>query len=360
MVDDKIRPQPLPLLTYDDLCKIHAQLKRRFAGAEYGVVSIGLGFAEKRRTIHETIDAGKKKSKRIPVVDPSRGICARFYVKTKVAKTKLKVRRDLKGSAEQKRLLPPSVTVRFKSDEAWRSLTLQTDVVRVPKVRITTAEVEVADVANIAHFACGGIWIAWKSNAGNTHWGLLTVGHPFRNVSASARVYLRVGNARVGGSIVARSAPGSKVDAAIVEIDSFGADRLGIPTGLPLTAVPYLSGRDMGSNLLTIGISMPADVASSQITVQEFIREYSQIDGLWTLNDIVRATAGHQQAFAPGTSGSPWFFHGTPGCMQVAGRDPGYSEGYGQALITLMAWAGSALRSVSGFIPGSIILVDSP
>ena len=360
MIDDKKRPQPLPFLAYSEMCKIHAQLKRRFTESDYGVVAIGLGFAEKRRTIRETIDTGKQKSKRIPVVDPSRGICARFYVKTKIKKTKLKMREGSKGGREQKRLLPESVKVRYKNDGAWRSLTLLTDVTPVPRVRITTAEVEFTDAASIPHFACGGMWIAWRTGGGNTHWGLLTVGHPFRGVPTSRRIYLRVGGTRVGGSIVAQSVASSRVDAAIVEIDSFGANRLGVPTALPLTAVPYLSDRDMGSRLLSIGITMPADVASSQITVQEFIREYSQIDGLWTLNDIVRATAGHQQTFAPGTSGSPWFFHDSPGCIQVAGRQFSYSEGYGQALITVMTWAGSALQRLSGYVSGSLMLVDSP
>ncbi len=73
--------------------------------------------------------------------------------------------------------------------------------------------------------------------------------------------------------------------------------------------------------------------------------------------------SSHDRAFEPGTSGSAWQIHGQPAVMQNAAREFSYTEGFGQAMTAVLAYAqahlGAMLRPVGGLDNASFRFVAS-
>jgi hypothetical protein len=198
-----------------------------------------------------------------------------------------------------------------------------------------------------------GAVISWGLGAAQ-RWGLVTVGHAFGGDAGLVDVAI-AGAPPFRGALFSRAPDGVPVDAAVVEVRL--ADLQSVPGLMPPPGSPPLAVRSVSQ----IGIDVSRDDDAGRTLRADGPRAFDSIgftpgpvpfgEGLKPLVDVllVRSTAG-PDAFPRGTSGSVWMFTG-PGvasAMQFGGRPPSFTDGAGQAILTVLLWAKGEVGA-SGF-----------
>jgi len=286
--------------------------------------------------------------------DPSRGPAACLFVPRK---------HRPRRAAER---IPARVQLRLRRGSTYQHIELATDVVEIGRVVPTGWTLSTRDVGP----ATGGAVIAWRAPTDTdaiTLCGILTVGHAFGiGVRPLVRIDPQPGDLPFNGRLLLRSRRHrASADAAIVRVnpeslvDSGLLDVTWVSNGqLDIDAIvePEIVSLDrLVSRRGAHGASLRDDTPAPFLV--RAILPMMTIGGLGRLRNIIAVWSPAAGAFLPGTSGSLWEIEGDAAALQVAASPEAYQLGFGQALVTDLAWARHALQRDGHFLPDSFRFV---
>ena len=285
------------------------------------------------------IDVGFGAAVRREKLDPGRGLCATVFVRQK---------RKFKNRSEA---IPEQIEVRLKRGSKFEAITLPTDVVEVGRLAPTGVQLDYG-----TRSVTSGVVVAWeRPDETDRAWGLLTVGHVFpalHSLSQQDRMVTVQAAAPFSGTMIAKSAVTSQIDSVVVEVseDDLLASRL-LTRRQINGELPARSLNQLASDQNRTGTTLRANVSLS-FRVHAFLPTL-RAPGLGALAHIVSALAPATGTFQRGTSGCCWTIGEQPACVQVAGRAPHFRQGFGQALSTIVGWAGAYFEARDLAEPGS-------
>lgn len=335
--DDVLFELPIALLQ-----TIHRKLKRKYSRTKYGVIAIGLGYAEKG--VGRKTSKSKKAASR--QLDKKRGLCARFYVKNKLTRVQEKALRGqyLREGRNDTDLplIGRTVTVELEFSGAKLAVTLRTDIIQYAPVSPSGNVLHVEHDDHSRERGTAGVAVAWSSHQ-TWRRGVLTVGHLFQNTSLGQVVDIDLSpGVKVSGNLKLHSTMGGGIDAALVQLTTASAKALGISVKDQPPRVGYLGDADLHNALFQSGKLLLSD-GTRNIEIIEYLAEFP-IAPLGNVVNLLGAEAGSSTTFNAGSSGSVWTVDDTSACLQV-GADA--FKGYGQAILTGVAWLEGALAGLA-------------
>lgn len=325
-------------LSSDELCRIGKTLARRFDVRRDGNIrQLGFGVAERQGQI-----------------DPSRLDAVCFYVFRK---------RRPRAKADR---IPARIAVRVRREQRFVLVGLATDVIEVDRRATTLTGRRIRHLSGDA-FATAGAIVAWRTeNSGPFDWGVITVGHLFREQRVvpepikNVRVRVR-GNREIEGRLLLRSSRRDAVDAALVSVQ-----RASLVRGAVLKANATTRRKRVRSidQLITDqgapGVTLP-DQIPIPMTVLRYVPEFTLIPRVGRIRHVLDARSGRVNAFARGTSGAVWIIDDQASCHQFAGwqsTDPrqDYVRGAGQSLEFILDWICQQLAEMHGLTASDVDL----
>jgi len=314
--------------TSDELRRIQRTLQKRFrVSSKTNLIDIGFGTA---------LEGGK--------LQPNRGLCISFFV------------REKKNPRKKNDRIPRELEVRLKRGRRYLKLKFCTDVVAIGRIVATGKRLDYR-----TKFVTTGAVVAWKGKSSSTlTWAVVTVGHAFPRLSGLSqlrrKVSIRTSRGKITGTLVAKSAKKSKIDSAIaiVKKEDLISKKIITTTQTTRKIVPrkvakLMSDRNKAGRTLRVG-------GIRDFVVHAYLPTLTVID-IGKVIHVVSVLSTRTNTFQKGTSGSNWLIQNQAACVQVAGWDPGFKQGFGQALDAVIKWASKELSDRNLIVSGSFRMI---
>lgn len=322
-------------LSLDELKRVRATLRKRFGVGKRGnILEIAFGQAEKRNS---------------PCSARPEAIC--FYVRHK---------RRPRAKADR---IPELLTIRFRRQNEYVSLRLPTDVVHIARsVKATGRRIRHLDEPK--RYATSGCVLVWRQAGQRVfQWGILSVGHSFRNVDSvpesNKRVRLRVKlrpSTEIEGRLLARTRASDQdpVDASIISVSKSSMIRNKVLPRHPSTSGKAVrSVGDLSQDAGRLGHTFPPRQKIA-FRVMRFMPECELIPALGLQHNVLETLASKPSAFGPTRSGSLSVINRQAATVQIAGLPAFFRRGWGQSLETALGWAQGELAKLSKLRPDQI------
>ena len=309
--------------------KIRNTLRKRFGVGQRGnILEIAFGQAEKN---------GR------PCTSRPQAIC--FYVN-----------RKCRPRAKADRI-PESVSVRLRRTGHYVEAEFPSDVILLErKVRPTGRRIRHLDEPD--RYATSGCVIVWRPIGERQFtWGILSVGHRFRNIAtvpeSSKRVRMLVNSSpatEIEGTLLARTlvSDSDHIDASITSMSRSTMIRNGVLPASPSTSGKTIRKTSDLRNDAGLDAHTYPPGRKIEFEVMRFMPECELIPALGKQFDVVEGLSGTDNAFGPTRSGSLAVVDRQAASIQLAGLPTSFRRGWGQALESVLEWARSELARIQG------------